>query len=40
LNIMSLLPVREGQQDCTDIIQQLSGYLEEMRRLEENIFRI
>jgi hypothetical protein len=40
LNIMSLLPVREGQQNCTDIIQQLSGYLEEMRRLEENIFRI
>jgi len=38
-NTTWLLPVRKDQENCFDIIEQLSHYLEEMRQLGENIFR-
>jgi hypothetical protein len=39
LNITSLLPAREGQQQCMDILEHLSSYWEKMRDLGANIFR-
>jgi len=38
LAMVSLTPVREGQRECQEMTEQLSGYLEGMRGLGERVF--
>ncbi len=38
INITSIPPARDRQQECIELMDQLQGYLEEMRKLGENIF--